>query len=129
MTVIHPNEKLALLEKISDLRKKLEDLEKHYNFRIPDPGAEEWIKTAANDLLARRIQFLKQEMEEEIVDWRESDIDSNQNLDKEEIDNFVEILKKNPDKFLFKAELLKDKKNVLMNHPNFKDRILNIYEY
>ena len=25
MTVIHPNEKLALLEKISDLRKKLEE--------------------------------------------------------------------------------------------------------
>ncbi|MFW9992958.1 MAG: M48 family metallopeptidase [Candidatus Odinarchaeota archaeon] len=111
------------------LRKKLENMERYYNFSIPDPGAEKWIKKAADELLDKRIKELEQETRGEIVDWRESDIDQNQNLEKEEIDNFVKILKTNPDKFLFKAELLKDKKNVFMNHPNFKDRILNIYEY
>jgi Zn-dependent protease with chaperone function len=113
------------------LKKKLDNLKRYYHLDIQDPNVEQWIEAAAEELMKRRLQILEEKMaeKEEPIDWRESDTDKNQILDEEEIDHFVKSMRRNPTKFLFKAEVLKDKKNVFMNHPNFKDRILNVYEY
>ena len=75
------------------------------------------------------MEFLEKEEERDVVDWRKSDINRNFNLEKEEIDHFVKELKDNPERFLFETEILRDKKNVFMNHPNFRERILNIYDF
>ncbi|MHA1166396.1 MAG: M48 family metallopeptidase [Candidatus Hodarchaeales archaeon] len=110
------------------IRNKLANFEKYYNFKI-EADVEESIKRAAKELFEKRMTFLEKVEERKVVDWRDSDINRNFNLEKEEIDHFVKELKDNPERFLFETEILKDKKNVFMNHPNFRERILNIYDF
>ncbi|MFW9995735.1 MAG: M48 family metallopeptidase [Candidatus Odinarchaeota archaeon] len=60
-------------------------------------------------------------------DWREFDVDQNEFLDAQELHNFIVMLKTNPNKFLFESET--EENFLIQEHPDIRNRILNVYDH
>jgi len=59
-------------------------------------------------------------------DWRTYDANQDQFIDETELFAFIDMLRRMPNKFLFKSEI---PRNFLMqDHPDFRNRILTLYE-
>lgn len=58
-------------------------------------------------------------------DWRNFDQNQNNFLEMSEIDEFVKILRKSPNRFIFTSEVINF--HFLADHPLLRDRILSVY--
>lgn len=118
------------------IKSRLIGLQQTYGLEIPE--IDEKIEEAAVKLRQKRLNFLKEEREkakeagiqtrdprEETIDWRKADVDGNLELDPDEIQDFIQLLKANKKKLLFENEFsgnLLFKGNLPINK-----RILAIY--
>lgn len=106
------------------LRLKLERLRQIYALRVDDESIREMVRCAAEDLIEKRKRE-HPEIEaqaDQTVDWRDADQDGDLRLSSQEIRNFIETLRKYPNKFLFENEI--DENILMLDHPDFRRRIL-----
>jgi Zn-dependent protease with chaperone function len=59
--------------------------------------------------------------------WKDFDTDDNQFLDLKECKSFIDLLKKQPKKFIFENEISVD--HLSSSHPDYRKRILNLAEF
>ena len=59
--------------------------------------------------------------------WRDFDYNQDQILDPKELEDYIALLVKNPDKFIFTSEI--SNLNFLNDHPNIRDRIITVYNW
>ena len=119
------------------LEEKIAQLIATYGIELDLEIRNNLIDNAVPTLLTRRAKYfanLEDEekelkpssLKEKTIDWRRFDSDSSQTLEEDEIEGFIATLLAQPDKMVFENELFQtqEKDN---DHPNFRDRILNIY--
>jgi len=110
------------------LTKKLKHMRETYGVVLSDDQIKEAVKPAVESLTQKRKEQ-KQEQPQPAsgtVEWREADLDSDERLSEKEIDKLVELLRTNPNSVMFENEV--GAKILLLGHPDFKRRILQLHE-
>ncbi len=110
------------------LTRKLKHMRETYGISLSDEQIKEAVRPAIESLTRQRKEQKSEEPKpgSGTVEWRDADLDSDERLSEKEIGNLVELLRANPDSVMFETEV--GAKILLLSHPDFKRRILQLYE-